>query len=86
MTLDFAGTAPLVNGPINVTKNGLLATAFYSLKALIAPGIPSKAGIYRAFEVKAEPGLIINAVNRALTGCNSSCTSVIFSGANPKDT
>lgn len=113
MTLDFAGTAPQVNGPINVTKNGLLATAFYSLKALIDPGIPSNAGIYRAFEVKVEPGLIINAVNpapvgeridtcmrvadvifgalapavpdRALAGCNSSCTSAIFSGADKKD-
>lgn len=113
LILDFAGTAPQVKGPINVTKNGLLATAFYSLKALIDPTIPSNAGIYRAFEVKAEPGLIINAVNpapvgeridtcmrvadvifgalapatpdRALAGCNSSCTSAIFSGADPKD-
>lgn len=112
LTLDFAGTDPQVNGPINVTKNGLLATAFYSLKALIDPGIPSNAGIYRAFVVKAEPGLIVNATNpapvgaridtcmrvadaifgalapavpeRALAGCNSSCTSAIFSGTDPE--
>lgn len=111
--LDFAGTAPQVNGPNNVTRNGLLATVFYSLKALIDPGIPSNAGIYRAFRVDAAPGTIINAVNpapvgaridtcmrvadvifgalgpavpdRALAGCNSSCTSAIFSGADPKD-
>ena len=102
MHLDFAGTDPQVNGPNNVTKNGLLATVFYSLKALIDPTIPSNAGIYRAFSVEAEPGTIINATNpapvgaridtcmrvadvifgalgpavpeRALAGCNSSCT------------
>ena len=53
MHLDFAGTDPQVNGPNNVTKNGLLATVFYSLKALIDPTIPSNAGIYRAFSVEA---------------------------------
>ena len=56
MHLDFAGTDPQVNGPNNVTKNGLLATVFYSLKALIDPTIPSNAGIYRAFSVEAERG------------------------------
>lgn len=113
MALDFEGTDLQVTGPNNVTKNGLLATVFYSLKALIDPGIPSNAGIYRAFEVTAEPGTIVNATNpapvgaridtcmrvadvifgalgpavpeRALAGCNSSCTSAIFSGADPED-
>ena len=113
MHLDFAGTDPQVSGPNNVTKNGLLATVFYSLKALIDPGIPSNAGIYRAFTVDAEEGTIVNASNpapvgaridtcmrvadvifgalgpavpeRALAGCNSSCTSAIFSGTDPED-
>jgi len=113
MVLDFAGTNPQVNGPINVTYNGLLATVFYSLKALIDPDIPSNAGIYRTFKVIAEEGLIINAQNpapvgaridtcmrvadvifgamskaapeRAIAGCNSSCTSAIFSGNDPLD-
>jgi N-methylhydantoinase B len=113
MNLNFAGTDPQVKGPNNVTKNGLLATVFYSLKALIDPDIPSNAGIYRAFSVDAEEGSIINAANpapvgeridtcmrvadvifgalapavpeRALAGCNSSCTSAIFSGTDPKD-
>ena len=113
MDLDFTGTNHQVNGPINVTYNGLLATVFYSLKALIDPDIPSNAGIYRAFNVIAEKGLVINAQNpapvgaridtcmrvadvifgamakaapeRAIAGCNSSCTSAIFSGYDPND-
>ncbi|CQR56983.1 hydantoinase B/oxoprolinase family protein [Paenibacillus riograndensis] len=113
MELDFAGSQPQVNGPINVTYNGLLATVFYSIKALIDPDIYSNAGIYRAFTIKAEPGLIINARNpapvgaridtcmrvsdvifgamaplvpdRAIAGCNSSCTTAVFSGYDPRD-
>lgn len=113
MTLDFKGTAKQVEGPINVTYNGLLATVFYSLKALIDPSIPSNAGIYRAFNVVCEKGLLINAENpapvgeridtcqrvadvifgalapavpeRAIACCNSSVTSAIFSGTDPKD-
>lgn len=68
MELDFEGTHAQVPGPINVTYNGLLATVFYSLKALIDPDIPSNAGIYRAFTVLAKPGLIINAENPAPVG------------------
>lgn len=68
MTLDFAGTEKQVQGPINVTYNGLLATVFYSLKALIDPAVPSNAGIYRAFHVECEKGLLINAENPAPVG------------------
>jgi len=113
MVLDFDGTAAQVEGPINVTYNGLLATVFYCLKALIDPEIPSNAGIYRAFRVVCQPGLVIHAENpapvgeridtcqrvadvifgalapavpeRAIACCNSSVTSAIFSGNDPKD-
>lgn len=113
MVLDFTGTSEQVNGPINVTYNGLLATVFYSLKALIDPDAPSNAGIYRAFEVICPKGLIINCEEpapvgaridtcqrvadvifgalasvipeRAMGCCNSTVTSAIFSGNDPKD-
>lgn len=113
LSLDFEGTHEQVGGPINLTFNGLLATVFYSLKALIDPGIPSNAGIYRVLKVNAKPGLIVNSQNpapvgeridtamrvadvifgalafavpeRAMAGCNSSCTSATFSGSDPSD-
>ena len=65
---DFSGTHPQVEGPINVTYNGLLATVFYALKAFVDPDIPSNAGIYRVIEVKAEEGSIINCTNPAPVG------------------
>ena len=111
--VDFAGTQGQVAGPINITWNGMLAAVFYSLKALIDPESPSNAGIYRAFTVSAEPGMIVNAKNpaavgeridtamriadvvfgalapaagiRAMAGSNGSCTTALFSGADPQD-
>lgn len=78
LTLDFSGTSKQVNGPINVTYNGLLATVFYSLKALIDPDAPSNAGIYRAFEVICEKGLIINAQEPAPVGARiDTCQRVV---------
>ena len=40
MDFDFTGTCDQVEAPINVPYNSLLATVFYSLKALIGPDIP----------------------------------------------
>lgn len=65
---DFSKSSPQVDGPINVTMNGLLATVFYSLKALIDPDIPSNSGIYRVFDVIVPDGLIINSVSPAPVG------------------
>ncbi len=61
ITLDFSSSSPQVPANINVTYGGLLATVFYTLKALIDPHIPSNSGIYRAFKVIARPGSVINA-------------------------
>lgn len=66
--VDFAGTQEQVPGPINITRNGMLAAVFYALKALIDPESPSNAGIYRAFSVAAESGMILNAKNPAAVG------------------
>lgn len=113
LNVNFSGTQGQVKGPINLTWNGMLAAVFYALKALIDPGAPSNAGIYRAFTVTAQPGMILNAQNpaavgeridtamriadvifgalagavgeRALAGCNGSCTTALFSGSDPKD-
>jgi len=48
--------------------NGLLATVFFSLKALIDPDIPSNFGIYKVFDIIAPKGLILNSVTPAPVG------------------
>jgi N-methylhydantoinase B len=68
MNFDFTGTANQIEAPINVPFSSLLATVFYSLKALIGPDIPSNAGIYNAFGVNVPKGALINPTNPAPVG------------------
>jgi N-methylhydantoinase B len=59
--LDFAGSGPQTAGDINVVWLGLLATVYYAVKALLDPSIPPNGGFYRAIEVTAPAGTIVNA-------------------------
>ncbi len=60
VTLDFAGTDAQVPGAKNVPPVSLLATVYYALKAVIDPDIPANGGYYRAIEVVAPPGTVLN--------------------------
>ncbi len=68
ISFDFSKSSKQVDGPINLTMNGLLATVFFSLKALIDPDIPSNFGIYKVFDIIAPKGLILNSVTPAPVG------------------
>jgi N-methylhydantoinase B len=59
--LDFAGSGPQCAGDINVVRLALLATVYYALKAILDPTIPANGGFYRAIEVEAPEGCIVNA-------------------------
>ena len=60
VTLDFTGTEAQVPGAKNVPPVSLLATVYYALKAVIDPDIPPNGGYYRAIEVVAPPGTVLN--------------------------
>jgi N-methylhydantoinase B len=66
--LDFTGSCKQVKGGINVVKTALYATVYYALKAIVDPDIPSNAGYYRAIEIKAPEGTIVNATPPAAVG------------------
>ena len=61
LRLDFTGTGPQCAGDLNVVYLALLATVYYALKAILDPTIPANGGFYRAIEVIAPPGCIVNA-------------------------
>ena len=69
--LDFAGTGPQSPGDLNVVLLALQATVYYALKAILDPSIPANGGFYRAIEVKAPPGSIVNAHAPAAVGWRS---------------
>jgi N-methylhydantoinase B len=61
IALDFAGTGAQVPGDINVVYLALVATVYYVLKAVLDPDIPANGGFYRAIEVTAPEGSLVNA-------------------------
>jgi N-methylhydantoinase B len=66
--LDFSGSGPQCAGDLNVVWLALLATVYYALKAILDPTIPANGGFYRAIEVQAPPGSIVNALPPAPVG------------------
>ena len=77
VTLDFAGTEAQVPGAKNVPTVSLLATVYYALKAVIDPDIPPNGGYYRAIEVVAPPGSVLNPVPPAAVAARfTTCQTV----------
>lgn len=68
ISFDFTGTTPQLEEGRNVPQSGLLASVYYSVKALVDPTLPTNAGYYRAIAVTAPPGCLINARPPAATG------------------
>ena len=62
ITADFTGTAPQVQGNINVTMNATQAAVAYCLKAMLDPEIPNNQGVLDACQVIAPEGSMLNCI------------------------
>ncbi|WP_142846742.1 hydantoinase B/oxoprolinase family protein [Telmatospirillum sp. J64-1] len=71
LVIDFAGTGPQAKGALNVPASALEATVFYAAKALLDPQLMPNEGMMKAIEIRAEPGLIVNARFPAAVGARS---------------
>lgn len=61
IVLDFAGAPPEATyGGINCVMNLTRAYAIYPLKSVLTPDVRGNAGCYRAFQVKAPEGSMLN--------------------------
>lgn len=60
-TVDFTGTAPQTEGPVNCVYAVTLSAVAYVFRCLLDAGVPSNAGVFRAFEVIAPEGSLVNA-------------------------
>jgi len=58
--LDFTGTAPQVKGAVNVVENALKATVYYAMKSIVDPKLPPNGGFYRAIQIYAPQGTLVN--------------------------
>ena len=77
ISFDFDGTSPQIEEGRNVPLSALLASVYYSVKALVDPSLPTNAGYYRAITVTAPAGSLINARPPAAVGTRVGTTQFI---------
>ena len=62
VTIDFAGTSPQAEGPINSSYGNTLSSAFNTMLQLAGPDIAFNDGCFRPVTVKAPRGSLLNPV------------------------
>lgn len=60
IALDFTGTSPQVKGPLNAVPSGALAAAYYAIRAVTDPAIPSNGGCFRPVSLHLPEGTVVN--------------------------
>ena len=60
ITVDFSGTSPEVQGPINCRRNTTEACVYYVIRSVVDPGVPPNAGSNRPIHVVAPEGSLVN--------------------------
>ena len=60
VVVDYAGTSAQVDRAINCTMTYTFAMTAYALKCALLPALPNNEGIFRAIEVKAPEGSLVN--------------------------
>lgn len=60
ITIDFTGTAPQVRGPVNAVPAGVMAGAFFAIRAVTGPEIPNNGGCFRPLRLVLPEGSLVN--------------------------
>ncbi|MEM9013349.1 MAG: hydantoinase B/oxoprolinase family protein [Pseudomonadota bacterium] len=60
MALDFAGSAPVTAGPVNIARPTAIATAYVAIKHLF-PDLPANAGVLRPVDIRIPEGTLLSA-------------------------
>lgn len=60
MVVDFTGTDPQAEGPINATFGATASATYNAIFTLTDPNIPRNTGCYRPITIIAPPGTIVN--------------------------
>jgi len=78
LTFDFTGSPSQARNSHNVVLMALLSTVYYATKAVLDPTLPPNAGYYRAIDVVAPPGSVLNAVPPAAVSTrNHTCQKTV---------
>ena len=60
VAFDFQGTSAQVRGPLNIVPSGVHSAAFYGVRAITDPAIPTNGGCFRPVTVKLPPRSLVN--------------------------
>jgi N-methylhydantoinase B/oxoprolinase/acetone carboxylase alpha subunit len=69
---DLAGTSPQVKGPMNCVPSGSQAAAYYAVRVLTDPTIPTNGGCFRPVSLKLPPGSLANPLEPAPVNARTS--------------
>jgi N-methylhydantoinase B len=64
-SVDFTGSAPQVDGPINAVEAITVSAVSYVFRCLLGDDVPASAGLMEPVEVIAPKGTVVNAVHPA---------------------
>ncbi len=70
--VDFTGTSPQVKGPFNCVESGVQAAAYFAVRALTDPSIPTNAGCFRPVRFTLPAGSLVNPVEPAPVNARTS--------------
>lgn len=68
---DFTGTDPQLKGPFNCVPSGSQAAAYFAVRALTDPTIPTNAGCFRPVSLHLPKGTLVNPAEPAPVGSRS---------------
>jgi N-methylhydantoinase B len=60
VTVDFAGSAPQTEGPVNAVFAVTASATYYAVRAVTDPDIPPNAGCYRPVDVRTPSGTVVD--------------------------
>lgn len=87
MTIDFTGTHPEVDAPINVPYPMLVGCVLFCMKALVNPDMPTNWGIVKPIEIIAPKGCLCNPTEPHAVGLTIDAAQrlpdAIFGALNP---
>lgn len=75
VTVDFTGTTPQVPGNVNCPLSVAAAAVYYVFRCLMPPETPACAGAFRAIDVQAPAGCLLNARRPAAVAAGNVETS-----------
>lgn len=65
LTCDFEGSSPQVKGPFNCVPSGSYAAAYFAVRAVTDPDIPTNGGCFRPVSLRLPEGSVVNPVEPA---------------------